>query len=110
MMPVPSHLRGIAFPRDSVVDEDPLTADIRCSCRERTLALLYPGQTHRQGAEIIPCTAQIDGRYFFILDFVDQAGEEFSAEVWPAAFGWFDLDTICVGCGKASSLVSYETM
>jgi hypothetical protein len=67
MMPVPSHLKGIAVPRDPVADQEPLTADIRCSCGESTMELLYPGQTHRHEHKTIPCTAEIDGNYFFVV-------------------------------------------
>lgn len=67
MMPVPSHLRGIVVPRDPAIDEQPLSADVRCPCGESVFELLYPGQTHEYGGETIPCTAEIDGRYFFVL-------------------------------------------
>ena len=175
MMPVPSHLKGVAIPRDPVVDEQTLTADIRCPCGGSTMELLYPGQTHRHGDQTIPCTAEIDGNYFFIVrarcsscltshllldadfhgwngfvchdeakaslprpalipwncqscvdirhtvvvhiqtqgrqDFINEAGSEFDVERWPDAFGWFDVDLTCVGCGRNSpGLVSYETM
>jgi hypothetical protein len=166
MMPVPSHLKGIAVPRDPVADQEPLTADIRCSCGESTMELLYPGQTHRHEHKTIPCTAEIDGNYFFVVrarctrcstshllldadfhgwngfvchdqaqaslappalipwrcqscagtshkvvvhiqtegrqDFVNEAGEGFDAQRWPDAFGWFDLDLTCIGCGENS--------
>ena len=67
MMPIPTHLRGIVVPRDSIIDETPLSADVRCPCGERVLELLYPGQTHQHAGELIPCTAEIDGRYFFVI-------------------------------------------
>lgn len=42
---------------------------------------------------------------------MSEAGEDFDAERWPDAFGWFSLDTSCVACGKVSpELVSHETM
>jgi len=66
-MPVPKHLRGIVVPRASDVDERPLSADVRCSCGGTAFELLYPGQTHELRGEIIPCTAQISGRFFFVL-------------------------------------------
>ena len=175
MMPVPTHLRSIAVPRDQVIDEQPLSADVRCPCGLSTFELLYPGRTHEHGGEVIPCTAEIQGRYFFVLravctgcsadhllldadlhgwdgfvchdsvqaavprpalvpwkcracsstihrlaihiqtqgraDFISEAGDEFDAERWPDAFGWFSLDASCVACGKVSTeLVSYETM
>lgn len=67
MMPVPTHLKGIVVPRDRIIDEQPLTADVRCTCGQMTFELLYPGQTHEYKGEIIPCTAEIRGRYFFVL-------------------------------------------
>ena len=67
MMPVPSHLQEIAVPRDSAIDEESLTADIRCPCGESKFELLYPGQAHEYGDGTIPCTAEIDGHFFFIL-------------------------------------------
>lgn len=67
MMPVPSHLQGIVVPLDGVIDEEALSADIRCPCGEAKFHLLYPGQTHEYGGELIPCTAEIDGNFFFVL-------------------------------------------
>lgn len=66
-MPVPSHLRGLVEPLDSTIDEESLSARIRCPCGDDSLELLYPGQTHEYGGEIIPCTAEVDGRFFFVL-------------------------------------------
>ncbi len=44
-------------------------------------------------------------------DFISAAGEEFDADRWPDAFGWFSLDLKCSKCVKKSQeLVSYETM
>jgi hypothetical protein len=44
-------------------------------------------------------------------DFIDEAGEDFDADRWPDAFGWFSLDLTCCRCGKESEgLISYETM
>ena len=67
MMPVPSHLRGVVEPLDSTIDEEPLSAVIRCPCGESGFELLYPGQTHEYGGDLIPCTAEIGGHFFFVL-------------------------------------------
>ena len=67
MMPAPTHLKGIVVPRDAAVDEQALSADLRCPCGGDVFDLLYPGQTHEYRGELIPCTAEIGGHYFFIL-------------------------------------------
>jgi hypothetical protein len=67
MMPVPSHLVGSVRPKDAVVDEAPLDADVVCGCGSRRFDLLYPGQTHEYRGEQIPCTAQINDRFFFLI-------------------------------------------
>jgi hypothetical protein len=67
MMPVPTHLRGIVVPHEEAIDEEGLAADIRCTCGERAFELLYPGQTHEFAGEVIPCVADIGGRFFFVL-------------------------------------------
>lgn len=67
MMPVPSHLRELVLPLDSAIDEEALSAVIRCPCGDSKFELLYPGQTHEYGGETIPCTAEIDGNFFFVL-------------------------------------------
>jgi hypothetical protein len=68
MMPVPSHLRGLVVPLDSAIDEKALSATVRCPCGETKFELLYPGQTHEHAGEMIPCTAEIDGNFFFVLE------------------------------------------
>jgi hypothetical protein len=67
MMPVPAHLQGLVVPLDSVIDEEALSAAVRCPCGDPHFELLYPGQTHEHDGEVIPCTAEIDGNFFFIL-------------------------------------------
>jgi hypothetical protein len=67
MMPVPSHLQGIVVPLDDVIDEEALSARIHCPCGEETFKLLYPGQTHEYERELVPCTAEINGKFFFVL-------------------------------------------
>jgi hypothetical protein len=67
MMPVPSHLKGLVVPLDDMVDEGALSAAVRCPCGEAKFDLLYPGHTHEHGGAMIPCTAEIEGKFFFIL-------------------------------------------
>jgi hypothetical protein len=47
MMPVPSHLQGLVVPLDSAIDEEALSARVRCPCADARFDLLYPGHTHR---------------------------------------------------------------
>jgi hypothetical protein len=67
MMPVPSHLQRLVVPLDGAIDEEALSAAVRCPCGEANFELLYPGQTHEYGDELIPCTAEIEGSFFFVL-------------------------------------------
>jgi hypothetical protein len=67
MMPVPTHLKECIVPAESKVDESPLAGKVRCPCGGETFDLLFPGQTHEWGKENIPCTAEIDGRFFFLI-------------------------------------------
>jgi hypothetical protein len=67
MMPAPTHLKNIVAPYEVETDEEALVADIRCLCGGANFELLYPGQTHEYAGEVIPCTAEIDGNFFFVL-------------------------------------------
>ena len=67
MMPVPSHLVRCVVPRESVIDEAALDADMLCQCGSRRFELHYPGQTHEYQGESIPCTAEINGKFFFLV-------------------------------------------
>src|SRR4051812_20623501 len=67
MMRVPSHRGGFVRPKDSAVDETALDAEVVCRCGSRRFDLLYPGQTHEYRGEQIPCTAQINHHFFFII-------------------------------------------
>jgi hypothetical protein len=40
---------------------------IVCPCGGDAFALMFPGQTHEYNGEIIPCMAEIDGNFFFVL-------------------------------------------
>jgi hypothetical protein len=67
MMPVPTHLRECVVPKDSAVDESELDATVRCPCGSQEFSLLFPGHTHEYDGETIPCTAEIDGSFFFLI-------------------------------------------
>lgn len=67
MMPVPSHLVGLVHPKDPQIDETALDAQVVCSCGAKSFVLLYPGATHEYRGELIPCTAEIDNRFFFLI-------------------------------------------
>jgi hypothetical protein len=67
MMPVPSHLQGLVVPLDSEIDEEALSATVRCPCGEVRFDLLYPGQTHEYNGRMVPCVAEIDGKFFLVL-------------------------------------------
>jgi hypothetical protein len=67
MMPVPSHLKGFVVPKESDIDEALLDATVVCHCGSNRFELLYPGKTHEYGGETIPCTAKINGQFFFLL-------------------------------------------
>ena len=67
MMPIPTHLKDCVVPDDAAVDESPLVGTVRCPCAGETFDLLFPGQTHEWDNEVIPCTAEVDGRFFFLI-------------------------------------------
>ena len=66
-MPIPTHLQDCVVPLDSAIDEEALSAAIRCPCGEAKFELLYPGETTEYEGEMIPCTAEIDGNFFLVL-------------------------------------------
>lgn len=68
MMPIPSHLADCVVPKELTIDESPLDAIVRCPCGSTLFDLLYPGQTHDLGGEPAPCTAEIDGEFFFVIE------------------------------------------
>jgi hypothetical protein len=67
MMPIPTHLKDCLVPDDPTVDESPLAGILRCRCGGESFDLLFAGQTHEWDKEVIPCTAEIDGRFFFLI-------------------------------------------
>lgn len=66
-MPIPSHLTDCVAPKDITIDESPLDAVVRCHCGSSKFVLLFPGQTHEYRGDTIPCTAQINGKFFFLI-------------------------------------------
>jgi hypothetical protein len=67
MMPVPTHLRDCVIPENSTIDEEPLKAKVQCPCGGKIFHLLYPGQTQEYNGKKIPCTAEINGKFFFLI-------------------------------------------
>jgi len=67
MVSVPNHLKDCIISNDSHVDEQPLIGVVRCPCGGQTFHILYPGQTHMHKGQQIPCTAEIDGNFFFLI-------------------------------------------
>ena len=67
MLPVPSHLKNILVPKSGIKEEDVLIGNLRCRCGSERFVLMYPGQTHEYKGDIIPCTAEIDGNFFFLI-------------------------------------------
>jgi len=68
MMPVPTHLQGLAFPLDGAVDEETLDAVVRCSCGSESFSLHYPGSTTEYNGTRIPVTAELNGAFFFRIE------------------------------------------
>jgi hypothetical protein len=67
MMPVPTQLSNCIIPHSPEIDESGLEGKVRCPCGSETFQLLYPGQTHEWNGEQILCTAEIDGKSFFLV-------------------------------------------
>src|SRR4051794_16594220 len=67
MMPVPTHLQGLARPFETVLDEAPLRAGLECGCGSHSFEFLYPGRTIVVGGRLQPCTVEIEGRYFYVV-------------------------------------------
>jgi hypothetical protein len=67
MMPVPSHLKGLAVPKDTRSDERHLDARLQCPCGSDRFVFLYHGTMHDYEGHPIPCSGKIDGHWFFVL-------------------------------------------
>jgi hypothetical protein len=70
MMPTPTHLRKCLRRPDVPISEirGKLTAPVVCPCGSAEMELLYPGQTHEYTGRVIPCVAEIKGKFFFRLE------------------------------------------
>lgn len=67
MMPPPTHLEGWVVPDSDVVDEDHFAGNVQCPCGCDTFEVSHPGGTYKtQGVEL-PCTAEVNGKYFFLV-------------------------------------------
>ena len=67
MMPTPTHLNNWVSPDSDVIDEDNFSGIVRCSCGSDKIQLFYPGQTREYDGTNIPCTAEINGKSFFLV-------------------------------------------
>lgn len=67
MMPAPTHIFEWVIPDTDIIDEGNFSGKVRCPCGCEDLQILYPGQTHEYNGEQVPCTAEIDGKFFFIV-------------------------------------------
>lgn len=67
MLPVPSHLKNVLTSTNEIEDEEILVGKLRCRCGSEKFKLMYPGQTHEYEGHIFPCTAEIDGNFFFLI-------------------------------------------
>jgi DNA-directed RNA polymerase subunit N (RpoN/RPB10) len=67
MMPVPSHLIGSVRPKDPTLDEAALDAEVVCACGSMRFQLLFPGLTHVVDDEQVPCVAEFNRRFFFLI-------------------------------------------
>lgn len=70
MMPVPSHLRSIIVPQKYIVDDGLMIGNLSCQCGNEESNLMYPGQTQEYEGSIYPCTAEIDGNFFFLIKII----------------------------------------
>lgn len=67
MMPIPTHLKNCIVPNELEIDELPLVGTVRCPCSGEAFEIRFPGQTLQWNDEVVPCTAEFNGRYFFLI-------------------------------------------
>jgi hypothetical protein len=67
MMPPPSHLREIVRPADTRVDEDPFVGKLRCTCTGERFRVLNLPYYHVGNGKVTLVTAEIKGKFFFII-------------------------------------------
>ena len=66
MYPLPRHLKGVVIPSGQS-EECTVEGKVACPCGSENFRLMYPGHTHTCRGELIPCTAEIEGHYYFVL-------------------------------------------
>ncbi len=66
-MKVPTHI--LKCVKSTCLDYDGrlVRCEIACSCKNYIFELLYPGETHLYQGEKIPCTLQLDDKFFFLI-------------------------------------------
>lgn len=67
MMPAPSHLKDCVVPHKGKRSSFSFAGKVQCTCGGKKFQLLFPGQTHDYEGKAIPCTAEIKGKYFFLI-------------------------------------------
>jgi hypothetical protein len=63
--PIPSHLLGWVV--GTSYEDDVVTATVRCPCGCKQLEFHYPGVTQLYQGRPHPCSAEIEGLYYFII-------------------------------------------
>lgn len=66
-MPVPTHLKTCVIFETRETEESPFRGAVKCSCGSDKFLMLFPGETHEYDGEQVPCTAEIDGKFFFLV-------------------------------------------
>jgi hypothetical protein len=67
MMPAPTHLNGWILPSSDTIDEENFSGRVLCPCGCEEIQLYYPGQTQEYKGQEVPCTAEINGKFFFLV-------------------------------------------
>jgi len=65
MIPTPEHLRACTVPEPAKAEQHQYVGYVKCPCGCDTFEMQHTGATHEWDGEIIPCTAEIDGGFFF---------------------------------------------
>ncbi len=68
MVPIPTHLAAAIELASATYVDGCVDAKILCPCGSDKFELMFPGQTQEFEGEEIPCTAEIDGKFFFRLE------------------------------------------
>lgn len=65
MLPAPRHLIDCTQPLPERAGEYDYAGHVKCKCGCDTYDLYHMGATHEYQGETIPCTAEIDGQFYF---------------------------------------------